>query len=165
MRQPNQWERPSAHNPRKNYCVGFYCLQRWASHILFQLSSLAINHRCCNWLNCGEILRQICQEMPSEYHFQSVLTIPHRAAFSPGLSWLTDLFRSFWVPGTGLQRCAAGGDYPWMGVGSANPSSPLQPLLLLFKEHFGEVKNLLAFPSSRLPQNNVSCHINIREPL
>lgn len=86
-----------------------------------------------HWLNCGEILRKICQEMPSACHFQSVLKTPHRAVFSPSLSWLTDLFGSFWVPGTGLQKCAAGGDYTrdgsgicWSFIPTATSAIPIQ---------------------------------------
>jgi len=54
------------------------------------------------------------------------------------------------VPGTVLQRSAAGGDYAG-AVGCANCVSPLQPPLFPFKKNFGEVKKckLFAFHSPK----------------
>lgn len=87
--------------------------------------------------------RKTCLKMPSEDHFQSVLKILPRVLLSPNLTWLTDLFGSFWMPDTAFRRSAAGGDYT-VAVGCANCSSPLQPPLFLFRENLGEVKKVQA---------------------
>lgn len=133
----------------ENNCQGLLSAVLSVLHfslILFFFSSweqLHLNQRYCHWLNPVEmswVFRNVCQKMPSEDHFQSVLKTPRRVMFSPNSMWLIFLEASGF-----LALCFKDG----LPVGItlwqwdlANCSFPLQRPRFLFKENFGEVKKL-----------------------
>lgn len=159
MRQPNQWERPSAHNPRKITAWGFIVCS--AEHLTF----------CSNYLFLqlikGVVI--VIDRIVEKYWGKYIRKCPVNTIFSQFLKFPTGLCSLpacrdwlIFLEASGLLALSFKdvllvGITPWMALGSANPSSPLQPLLFLFKEHFGEVKKVQTLGFSFLQASPKQC--------